>query len=703
MKVRRTAIVAAVLAQCAMLAACGGGGGATMPTVPDNGWSYPPPGNPNNPEPPPPPPPKPSDAPQYNINPALRMTGYAVAHDAGFVGSGVTVAVIDSGFDRAAYGAEFGDRLLAGWDLIENKSGVDVDRRGHGTKMSRIIAASGVWPGEPNKVTMVGVAPGANIYPVRAGGGVITKDLEAYDHIRQVSDVKIVNMSYGADFVAEAEIAQQKSALLGLKQAGKLMVAAAGNSGGSFPDYPARLAADGDLASHMIVAGAVNDDKTIASYSNRPGETANRYLVAPALFNFGEVQGYFIIREGGTSNATAVISGAAAVVWGRWQYLSADQVANILLETAEDLGDPGVDPVYGRGLLRLDRAMQPIGELNTLSITGQRLPLGTLAGVVPQGTHSALSGLKVQTLDDYGRNYQVSAQQLLGREPVATAAQQRDAMLQDSREVYASEQGGMSFAWAGAGGRASPWAKVGFAGSNWAASAYSGTMFAPLALTDNPLMGRLREAAGVDMSRDFGGFRLQAGVVSGQSLTNHQQTALHAGLDWRAGAWRFEASVGRGLRQIDNLDVSQNQTTFALGAGWQEGARHWGVALHQGVSRQTLAAGLGSTQTQGSALVLRYTDQDVGRYVGWDGARLTAAMTVGAPVRTKAALVLPTTIDAQTGVLGFERVNLDVKSRAPVRLDLAYSAPIQKGTLRLGASASNTAGAAASVTWSRPF
>ena len=82
---------------------------------------------------------------------------------------------------------------------------------------------------------------------------------------------------------------------------------------------------------------------------------------------------------------------------------------------------------------------------------------------------------------------------------------------------------------------------------------------------------------------------------------------------------------------------------------------------------------------------------------------MSAVVTVGAPVRTKAALVLPTTIDAQTGVLGFERVNLDVKSRAPVRLDLAWSAPIQKGTLRLGASASNTAGAAASVTWSRPF
>jgi hypothetical protein len=224
-------------------------------------------------------------------------------------------------------------------------------------------------------------------------------------------------------------------------------------------------------------------------------------------------------------------------------------------------------------------------------------------------------------------------------------------------------------------------------------------MFAPLALTDNPIMGRLREAKGVDISRDFGGLRLRAGMVSGQSLTSSHQKALHAGFDWSTGPLRFEASVGRGLRQFDNLDALQNQATFALGAGWQDGTRNWGAALHQGVSRQTLAADFGSTQTQGSALVLRYTDQDV----GFHGARLTAAMTVGAPARTKAALVLPTTIDAQTGAIGFDRVNLDVKGRAPVRLDLAWSAPIQKGTLRLGASASNTVGAAASVTWSHPF
>ena len=701
MKFRRTSVYAAVLAQVFMLAACGGGGG-TMPTVPDDDWTYP-----NPPAPPgPPAAPKPSDAPQYSVSPSLKMTGYTEAHDAGYKGAGVTVAVIDTGFDRAAYGAEFGARLLPGWDAVLNQAGVNDEAPGgdmHGTKMTRVIAGSGVWPNDPSRVTMVGLAPDANIYPVKASdNGFITHQLQAYDHLRTVADVKIVNMSYGGGEEPPQEV---KDGLLGLKNAGKLMVAAAGNTGCNQqpgcnvtePAYPARYAADQDLASHMIVAGSVDINKNLAGYSHPAGSTMNRYLVAPDYVNTGTPDNPEMSL--GTSVATAVVSGAAAVVWGRWPYLTADRVANILLETAEDLGAPGTDPVYGRGLLRLDRAMSPRGDLIAQSPSGQTLALGTLAGTVPGAAHQALEGVKVQMLDDYGRNFEVSAQHLLGRETQANAAQQRDAMMLESREVRSVEQGGLSFAWAGAGGRGSPWAKVGFASGRWSAHGYGGAMFVPLAIADNPVMGRLREASGVEMALNFDGLRASAGVVAGRSLVGQHQSALHAGLSWGAGPWILSATFGQGVQRQDDLDAVQNQTTLAVGADWQSGAQRFGVALHQGAAKQALASGLGSTQTVRQALVLRYSAQDVGR----DGARLSAALTAGAPVRTKMALDLPTRIDAQTGALGFERIHLATKGRAPLRLDLAWSAPLQKGTLALGASASNTAGAAASVSWSRPF
>ena len=59
--------------------------------------------------------------------------------------------------------------------------------------------------------------------------------------------------------------------------------------------------------------------------------------------------------------AAPVVSGAAAVVKGAFPNLTARQVVDILLRTATDLGAPGTDPVYGRGLVNLARALQPIG------------------------------------------------------------------------------------------------------------------------------------------------------------------------------------------------------------------------------------------------------------------------------------------------------------------------------------------------------
>jgi subtilisin family serine protease len=63
----------------------------------------------------------------------------------------------------------------------------------------------------------------------------------------------------------------------------------------------------------------------------------------------------------GTSFSTPIVAGAAATVWGLWPYLKAPEVAGILLDTARDLGAPGPDEVYGRGLLDLEAALEPVG------------------------------------------------------------------------------------------------------------------------------------------------------------------------------------------------------------------------------------------------------------------------------------------------------------------------------------------------------
>ena len=72
--------------------------------------------------------------------------------------------------------------------------------------------------------------------------------------------------------------------------------------------------------------------------------------------------------------AAPVISGAAAVLQGAWPHLTAQNVVRILLDTATDLGDAGVDNIYGHGLVNLEAAVDQQGDpVTTLSLSSIHL------------------------------------------------------------------------------------------------------------------------------------------------------------------------------------------------------------------------------------------------------------------------------------------------------------------------------------------
>ena len=70
-----------------------------------------------------------------------------------------------------------------------------------------------------------------------------------------------------------------------------------------------------------------------------------------------------VFAEGGTSFAAPKVTGAAALVVQKFN-TSAANTKRILLTTADDLGAPGVDPVFGHGALNVTRALSPHGTLN---------------------------------------------------------------------------------------------------------------------------------------------------------------------------------------------------------------------------------------------------------------------------------------------------------------------------------------------------
>jgi hypothetical protein len=89
-------------------------------------------------------------------------------------------------------------------------------------------------------------------------------------------------------------------------------------------------------------------------------------MVAPGeLILLPDGQGGFV-RRSGTSFAAPLVSGAIALLHDRWPWLAQhpDESVDIILQSATDLGAPGVDPVYGHGLLNVAASQSPLNYNN---------------------------------------------------------------------------------------------------------------------------------------------------------------------------------------------------------------------------------------------------------------------------------------------------------------------------------------------------
>ncbi|MCG8473733.1 MAG: S8 family serine peptidase [Desulfobacterales bacterium] len=112
------------------------------------------------------------------------------------------------------------------------------------------------------------------------------------------------------------------------------------------------------LSDYLLVAGGVRrtGDTTFAVAGNMPGEVTelqNRWLVAPYTFQFDNR------TISGTSLTTPYITGIAGIVNSKFPNMTPADVANLLLNTARDLGATGTDAVYGRGMVDLSNALSP--------------------------------------------------------------------------------------------------------------------------------------------------------------------------------------------------------------------------------------------------------------------------------------------------------------------------------------------------------
>jgi type VII secretion-associated serine protease mycosin len=282
-------------------------------------------------------------------------------------GSGVVVAVIDTGTHPHP---DIRRNLIAGIDETANGSGNgQTDVVGHGTGMASLIAAHG----RSSNSGVLGIAPAAKIMPVRVtrtGNNIVADEMARGIGWATSRHARVINVSAGAGPADELEQAVSTAIADDI-----VVIAAVGNtSNGVIIDYPAAL--DGVLA-----VGATGRDGEHASVSIK---SAKIQLCAPGVDITTARPGGGYSTASGTSDATAIVSGAVALVRAKFPRLSGPEVVHRLAATADDNGPPGRDDECGFGRLNIVKALT--ADVPPLAgATAAPAPTVTSAGSVQDG------------------------------------------------------------------------------------------------------------------------------------------------------------------------------------------------------------------------------------------------------------------------------------------------------------------------------
>ena len=468
-----------------------------------------------------------------------QSNGIQTAWSRGVTGTGVTVALIDSGVSPVP-GLDRDGKVMDGPDLsYEGRSAgtAHLDSYGHGTHMAGIIAGKdeGFDPKKPVATQFAGVAPDARLLNMKVGtgdGGVdVSQVIAALDWVVQHNDdagmhVRVVNLAYGTESTQPWQVDPLAKAVEDAWNAGIVVVTAAGNDG---PQAPLLMPA---IDPHVIAVGAADHEGTASTTDDQvsdftsggtqarrpdvlaPGKSVvslrdpGSYVdqMHPEGLVPGDDEGRFF-RGSGTSQATAVVAGEVALLLQAKPNLTPDQVKALLRATADRLPQSG-NPAQGAGVVDIDAA---------LDLLNPKILPTVLAGLTGSG-QSALPASSGTGSLEASRGGEHVIDPSTGDELVG----ERDA------------QGNPwnSAAWATASGAGTAWSKGGvWNGSVWTSDKWKDKAVLPAAWTGSSWNG-------IPWSQH------QWSNASWESRSWRND-------DWRSRSWREDSWKSRSWRSLD--------------------------------------------------------------------------------------------------------------------------------------------------------
>jgi type VII secretion-associated serine protease mycosin len=306
-------------------------------------------------------------------------------------GSGVTVAVIDSGVNPDV--SDLAGSVITGPDYTGvTTSPASRDWGVHGTWMASLIAGHGHDGGFSG---VVGVAPEARILSIRVIPDRQDPDYGKYERepetvIQQslangiayavAHGARVISMSIG--YSAPSGAVRQE--LQNAYDRGVVVIASAGNSGGPADSSRGGEAPESFPANYpgVISVGAVGSTGAVAGFSsdNLSVQVAAPGVSVPAQGRDGQ---YWWVS--GTSPACALVAGVAALIKSRYPGLAPDLVASALTSTTTDRPPGGYDSQVGFGIVDAAAALTRAGELAGARTTEAGLKATVrYRGVLPQ-------------------------------------------------------------------------------------------------------------------------------------------------------------------------------------------------------------------------------------------------------------------------------------------------------------------------------
>jgi subtilisin family serine protease len=336
------------------------------------------------------------------MNAVTKLIGAQDLWASGVNGRGVGIALIDSGVVSVG-GLQ--NQVIIGPDLsFESQSPTlgDLDTFGHGTHLAGIMAGSdgsASLKKKPDPSAFTGVAPGAKIISIKVasydGATDVSQVLAAIDWVVQHRNdpglnIRVLNLSFGTDSTQDYRIDPLAYAVEVAWRQGIVVVVSAGNEGDSGRlNNPA-------VDPYVIAVGAEDmngtsgyGDDLVPDWSSRGNAQRSPDLVAPGKsvlslrnpgswidVNYPDARvGDRFFRGSGTSQATAVVAGAAALLIQQRPNLTPDQVKALLISTANRLP-------------KADRQAQGAGLIDLKSASKARVPTAVQSYPLSDGTGS---------------------------------------------------------------------------------------------------------------------------------------------------------------------------------------------------------------------------------------------------------------------------------------------------------------------------